>query len=105
MRFRNTQAAVLIMLGALAVDANLAAAWSDPQQSLWDKAELPPALSPEQSLAAMRIRPDMAIELVACEPLVTDPIALDWGPDGRLWVVEMGDYPEGLDDAGRPGGK
>ena len=24
-----------------------------------------------------------------------DPIAIDWGPDGRLWVVDMGDYPLG----------
>ncbi len=24
-----------------------------------------------------------------------DPIAFAWGPDGKLWVVEMGDYPLG----------
>ena len=27
------------------------------------------------------------------------------GPDGRLWVVEMGDYPRGAHDDGVPGGK
>ena len=33
-----------------------------------------------------------------------DPIAFDWGADGKLWVVEMGDYPLGLDGKGKPGG-
>ena len=37
----------------------------------------------------------LRVELVAAEPLVQDPIAFAWGPDGKLWVVEMGDYPLG----------
>ena len=28
--------------------------------------------------------------------LVMDPIAFAWGPDGKFWVVEMGDYPLGV---------
>merc|ERR1712012_1135939 len=44
-------------------------------------------------------------ELVAAEPLVQDPIAFDWGPDGKLWVVEMADYPLGLNNDGTPGGR
>jgi len=68
-------------------------------------ADDPPALSAEQSLAALRVRPGFKVELVACEPLVMDPIAFEWGPDGRLWVVEMGDYPLGLDGQGKPGGR
>ncbi len=36
--------------------------------------------------------------------MVLDPIAFDWGSDGRLWVVEMGDYPLGVDGKGAPGG-
>src|SRR5260370_19238877 len=42
---------------------------------------------------------------MAAEPLVQDPIAFAWGPDGKLWVVEMGDYPLGVDGKGKPGGK
>ena len=34
-----------------------------------------------------------------------DPIAFAWGPDGKLWVVEMGDYPLGVDGKGKPGGQ
>ncbi|HVY69040.1 MAG TPA: PVC-type heme-binding CxxCH protein, partial [Verrucomicrobiae bacterium] len=41
---------------------------------------------------------------VAAEPLVIDPVAYDWGPDGKFWVVEMRDYPLGLDGHGKAGG-
>ncbi|HWB14355.1 MAG TPA: PVC-type heme-binding CxxCH protein [Pirellulales bacterium] len=44
-------------------------------------------------------------ELVAAEPLIESPIALDWGADGRLWVVEMRDYPLGVNNQGEPGGR
>lgn len=64
----------------------------------------PPAKSPAESLAAMRVRPGFKAELVASEPLVVDPVAFDWGPDGKFWVVEMRDYPLGMDGHGKAGG-
>ncbi|HZI30943.1 MAG TPA: PVC-type heme-binding CxxCH protein, partial [Candidatus Binatia bacterium] len=66
-------------------------------------AEAPPK-SPAESLAAIRVRPGFKVELVANEPLVIDPVAFDWGPDGKFWVVEMRDYPSGLDGHGKSGG-
>jgi putative membrane-bound dehydrogenase-like protein len=45
------------------------------------------------------------IERVASEPLVIDPVHLNWDMQGRLWVVEMRDYPLGLDGKGKPGGR
>ena len=62
-------------------------------------------LSPEASLRALKPRPGFVAELVAAEPLVESPVAFDWGPDGRLWVVEMRDYPLGMDNKGKPGGR
>ena len=64
----------------------------------------PPAKTPEQSLESIQVERGFKIELVASEPLVKDPIAFEWGADGKLWVVEMGDYPLGLDGSGKPGG-
>ncbi len=64
-----------------------------------------PALSPEASLKALKPRPGFRAELMAAEPLVKSPIAFNFGPDGRLWVVEMGDYPQGVDGKGKPGGR
>jgi putative membrane-bound dehydrogenase-like protein len=67
--------------------------------------EHPPPLSPEASRDAIRTVPDLEVELVAAEPLVIDPVAIDFGMDGRVWVVEMHDYPSGLDGNGKPGGR
>ena len=33
--------------------------------------------------------PGYHLELVASEPLVQDPIFMDWDFQGRLWVIEM----------------
>jgi putative membrane-bound dehydrogenase-like protein len=65
----------------------------------------PPPKSPAEALASFRIPSGFKIELVAAEPLVVDPVAFDWAPDGKLWVVEMRDYPLGMDNRGRAGGE
>ncbi len=64
----------------------------------------PTGKSAQASLNCLHARPGFKAELVVSEPLVQDPIAMAWGPDGRLWVVEMGDYPLGVDGKGKPGG-
>ncbi|MEX2285786.1 MAG: PVC-type heme-binding CxxCH protein, partial [Planctomycetaceae bacterium] len=69
------------------------------------KNDVPGPKSPEESLKAMVARPGFTVELVASEPLVRDPVAFEWGPDGKLWVVEMADYPVGIDGNGKPGGR
>ena len=48
-----------------------------------------PALSPEEALKTFYMPPGYRLELVASEPLVQDPIAIDWDAQGRLWAVEM----------------
>lgn len=65
----------------------------------------PEGKSPQASLRSIRTRPGFQVELVASEPLVQSPIAFAWGPDGKFWVVEMGDYPLGLENKGKPGGR
>src|SRR5439155_10155654 len=72
--------------------------------SMLEKVE-PQAKSADASLHSWHTRPGFQVELVAAEPLVQDPIAFAWGPDGKFWVVEMGDYPSGVDGKGKPGGR
>ncbi len=67
--------------------------------------EFPPAQSPSESLSSFKTKPGLRVELVAAEPLVIDPVAIDFGLDGRLWVVEYRDYPSGIDGRGKPGGR
>ena len=50
-------------------------------------------LTPEAALADFQLPPGYLIELVAAEPEVVDPVAIAFDAEGRLWVVEMRDYP------------
>jgi putative membrane-bound dehydrogenase-like protein len=62
-------------------------------------------LSPQQSLAAIKVADNLEVELVAAEPLVSSPVAIAFGPDGKLWVCEMNDYPTGIDGKYKPDGR
>ena len=90
----KTRSFVLLVLRGLLLLPAMLFAEADPE-----------SLAPQDSLKALRPQAGFGVELVASEPLTTDPIDFAWGPDGKLWVVEMADYPLGLDDKGKPGGR
>ncbi|MEO2047007.1 MAG: PVC-type heme-binding CxxCH protein [Pirellulales bacterium] len=50
-------------------------------------------LAPAAALAAFHLAPGLEVSLVASEPEVIDPVAIRFDARGRLWVVEMRDYP------------
>ncbi len=52
-------------------------------------------ISAAESLKHFQLHPALRIELVAAEPDVVDPVAIAFDEDGRLWVAEMRDYPNG----------
>src|SRR5258707_297574 len=72
------------------------------QKSLVPADQIPPApaLTPEEAMKSFKLAPGFKLELAACEPLVEDPVAIAFGPDGRLWVVEMRGYMTDLDGTG-----
>ncbi len=51
-----------------------------------------PALSPQEALKTLRVDPAFRVELAAADPLVSDPVAITFDADGRMWVVEMRGY-------------
>ncbi|HEY1108806.1 MAG TPA: hypothetical protein VGE76_09245, partial [Opitutaceae bacterium] len=53
-----------------------------------------PALSPEESLKRIQVEAGLRVELVAAEPLVVDPVAFAFEPDGRMYVAEGRAYPD-----------
>src|SRR5215510_6980325 len=55
-----------------------------------------PVLSPGDEMKTFRLPPGYRVELVASEPMVQEPVALDWDQEGRLWVVEMLGYMQDL---------
>jgi mono/diheme cytochrome c family protein/glucose/arabinose dehydrogenase len=48
-----------------------------------------PVLTPDDAVKTFFMPPGYRVELVASEPLIHDPTAVDWDLQGRLWVVEM----------------
>ena len=56
-----------------------------------------PALTPQEELKTFQIAKGYQISLAASDPQVGDPVAAQFGPDGRLWVVEMQGYMPDLD--------
>lgn len=82
-----TIAAALVAVGVLALRL-----WRGPDPAaVLASIERPPSpvLSPEDARHAFRVAPGFEVELVAAEPLVVDPVAMDWDDEGRLYVVEM----------------
>ncbi len=52
-----------------------------------------PPYPPEAALQSFQLAPGFRIELAAAEPEVVDPISMAFDERGRLFVVEMRDYP------------
>ncbi len=67
------------------------------------KAGSPPPASPElqKALDGFELADGFNIELVAAEPLIADPVAMEIDEDGRLYVVEMHGYPLDLSGSGK----
>ncbi len=53
------------------------------------------ALSPEETRKLIEVPPGFEVRLFAAEPMVVNPVAMTWDERGRLWVVELYDYPKG----------
>ena len=59
-----------------------------------------PALTPDEALKSFEVAPGYKLEIAAADPLVQEPVAIAFGPDGRMWVVEMRGYMPDLDGNG-----
>lgn len=66
--------------------------------------DIPSPKTPGEALKTFQLPDGFQIEIAAAEPEIVDPASFAWGADGRLWVVEMRDYPSGIDGKGKPGG-
>ena len=62
------------------------------------------SLDPDEFIATARLAGGLRLELAAREPNIVDPVAVAFDANGRMYVVEMGDYPvrpEGSGPLGR----
>jgi putative membrane-bound dehydrogenase-like protein len=58
-------------------------------------------IAPKEALTTFRLPEGFRIELVAAEPDVADPVAIAFDPEGRIYAVEMIDYPDDREPEGR----
>ena len=49
-------------------------------------------LSPDESIKTFRLPKGYRLELVAAEPMISEPVALAWDGNGRLYVAQMETY-------------
>ncbi len=61
-----------------------------------------PALEPEEARKKFTVPAGFEMRLFAAEPDVVNPVAMTWDERGRLWVVELYEYPMGS-KPGEPG--
>ena len=54
-----------------------------------------PALAPEETQKKFLVPPGFEVRLFASEPEVVNPVAMTWDERGRLWVLELYEYPKG----------
>jgi len=67
---------------------------ADPRAPLASNQSKPQSpVSPQESLKWLETEAGFQVELVAAEPQIVDPVSMQIDAQGRLWVVEMGDYP------------
>ena len=62
--------------------------------------ETTPVLAPEEELKSFALEQDVEIRLVASEPLVQDPVVIQFDEQGRIWVVEMRGFMPDIDGKG-----
>lgn len=59
-----------------------------------------PAKTPQEELQSFQLQPGLSIQLVASEPLVQDPVFIQFDEYGRLWVVEMRGFMPDIEGLG-----
>jgi putative membrane-bound dehydrogenase-like protein len=54
-----------------------------------------PCPTVDEAIAKMKVPEGYAVVNFASEPMVINPVAMTWDHRGRLWVVELYEYPSG----------
>src|SRR5262245_19790398 len=57
----------------------------------------PQGYAPEQAAGKMTVPDGFTVSLVASEPTIRQPVAIDFDERGRLWVMQCLQYPNPAD--------
>src|SRR5262245_61812536 len=61
-----------------------------------------PAYAPAESQKRFVVSEGLEVRLFAAEPDVVNPVAMTWDERGRLWVLELYEYPSGAAAGTKP---
>jgi putative membrane-bound dehydrogenase-like protein len=78
---------------------------AEPAQSLKNRLPRLAPKEPAEALKTFQVLDGFRMDLVACEPQLASPVAAAYDEDGRLYVVEMRDYPTPLASGETPRGR
>ena len=56
--------------------------------------------SPEETIKSISVPEGFELQLVASEPMISEPVAISWDPNGRLFVAEMRTYMQDVNGTG-----
>ena len=60
---------------------------------LWGGLVHAQGFSPEEAVRRMKVPDGFRVRLVACEPMIRQPLSLSFDDRGRLWVLQYLQYP------------
>lgn len=69
------------------------AAYMEQFEGRGDQADDSSPTPPEEVLQSFHFPSDLAVDLIASEPLIHQPVELNFDHRGRLWVVQYSQYP------------
>src|SRR6478752_8272634 len=91
------------MLAAALISLLTSTCWAAGRQltGVYAPAATPP-LAPEEAAKKMTLPDGFEARIFASEPQVVNPVAMTWDERGRLWVVELYEYPLGAPAGAKP---
>ncbi len=78
------------LIALLALTLGLPLIWGAAEEL---KFPTTPPTEPQYAAKTFHVLDGFEMQLIAAEPLVTDPVAITYDEDGRAYVCEMNDYP------------
>ena len=97
MMLANRSLLLQSLIASLSIAFSLVSVSAFTQDDYSDELPRVPPTPPLETLQNFQVADGFQIQLIASEPLVTSPVAMEWAADGSLFVCEMRGYSEDRD--------
>jgi len=94
--------ACLLAFGVVVINCRFAEGGAGRQLTGEHAPAKTPALPPAEAQKKFVVPDGFEVRLFAAEPDVVNPVAMTWDERGRLWIVELYEYPVGAPPGAKP---